>query len=52
VDEQDPVVREAFRDAIRARIGWAPTSPSTTASVDVEQAGYVRFTPETIEIWR
>jgi hypothetical protein len=53
VDERDPAVREAFRDAIRARIDWDPDEPEFHCfSVDVEQAGYVRFSHDTFEIWR
>ena len=52
VDERDPGVREAFREAIRSRIGWAPEEPEYHCfSVDVEEAAYVRFTQETFEIW-
>jgi general stress protein 26 len=44
VDEQDPGVRSAFRHAIRRRIDWAPDEPNYHCfSVDVEQAGYIRF---------
>ncbi len=44
VDEQDPEVRSAFRDAIRARIDWAPDEPNYHCfSVDVARAGYIRF---------
>ena len=44
VDERDPQVREAFRDAIRARIDWAPDEPAFHCfSLDVESAGYTRF---------
>lgn len=47
VDEQDPDVRAAFRDAIRARIDWAPDVPSFHRfSVDVRQAGFIRFGAE------
>lgn len=47
VDEQDPAVRLAFRDAIRARIDWAPDEPEYHCfSVDVRSAGYVRFGDE------
>lgn len=43
-DERDPEVREAFREAIRARIDWAPDEPNYHCfSVDVESAGYTRF---------
>lgn len=44
VDERDPDVRQAFRDAIKARIDWAPDEPNYHCfSVDVEEAGFVRF---------
>ena len=44
VEEHDPEVREAFREAIRARIDWAPDEPSYHCfSVEVESAGYTRF---------
>jgi hypothetical protein len=44
VDEQDPAVRAAFRDAIRARIDWAPDEPEYHCfSVDVTSAGYAVF---------
>ncbi len=53
VDERDPAVRSAFRDAIRARIDWAPGEPEYDCfSVDVEQAGFIRFAPEGIEVLR
>jgi hypothetical protein len=53
VDELDAAVREAFRAAIRERIQWAPDEPEYHCfSVDVEQAGYVRFTPASIEVLR
>lgn len=53
LDERDPAVREAFRSAIRARIGWAPDEPEYHCfSIDVERAGFIRFTPETMETWR
>jgi hypothetical protein len=44
VDEQNPAVRAAFREAIRARIDWAPDEPEYHCfSVDVEAAGYAVF---------
>jgi hypothetical protein len=49
VDEQDPEARDAFRDAIRARIDWAPDEPNYHCfSVDVESAGYIRFGDEAV----
>lgn len=47
VDERDPAVRDAFREAIRRRIEWAPDEPGYHCfSVDVRSAGYVRFGDE------
>ncbi len=44
VDESDPEVRAAFRDAIKARIDWAPDEPNFHLfSLDVEAAGYTVF---------
>jgi hypothetical protein len=44
VDERDPDVRAAFREAIRRRIDWAPDEPKYHCfSVDVRSAGYTRF---------
>ena len=44
VDELGPEVRSAFRDAIRARIDWAPDEPQYHCfSVDVTSAGYALF---------
>jgi hypothetical protein len=51
VDEREPAVREAFRDAIRARIDWAPDEPNFHCfSVDVEEAGYIRFGEEPVAL--
>jgi hypothetical protein len=51
IDEQDPAVREAFREAIRARIDWAPDEPNFHCfSVDVEEAGYIRFGDEPVAL--
>jgi pyridoxamine 5'-phosphate oxidase-like protein len=44
VDERDPELRAAFREAIRRRIDWAPDEPEYHCfSIDVRSAGYVRF---------
>jgi hypothetical protein len=44
VDEWDPGVPEAFRDAIQARIDWTPDEPNYHClSLDVQEAGYIRF---------
>jgi hypothetical protein len=44
VDERDPDVRRAFREAITKRIDWAPDEPNFHCfSVDVESAGYTVF---------
>jgi hypothetical protein len=53
VDERDASVRQAFRDSIRARIDWAPDEPNFHCfSLDVEEAGYIRFGEEpTVLAW-
>lgn len=44
VDELDTDVRRAFRDAITARIDWAPDEPEFHLfSLDVESAVYIVF---------
>lgn len=44
IDERDPGVRAAFREAILARIEWAPDEPRYHLySLDVQQAGFIRF---------
>ena len=44
MDERDPELRAAFREAIRRRIEWAPDEPEYHCfSVDVRSASYVRF---------
>jgi hypothetical protein len=44
VDERNPELRAAFREAIRRRIDWAPDEPEYHCfSIDVRSAGYVRF---------
>ncbi|HUL85020.1 MAG TPA: pyridoxamine 5'-phosphate oxidase family protein [Actinomycetota bacterium] len=44
IDEPDPDVRRAFHDEILRRIDWAPEEPNFHLfSLDVEQAGYIRF---------
>lgn len=44
VDVSDADVREAYRDAIKARIGWAPDEPEYHLfAVEIESAGYIVF---------
>jgi len=44
VDERDSDVRQAYRDTIGARIGWAPDEPDYHLfSLDVHSAGYAVF---------
>jgi hypothetical protein len=43
-DISAPEVRQAYRDAIRARIGWAPDEPEYHLfALDIESAGYIVF---------
>ncbi|MGH8837287.1 MAG: pyridoxamine 5'-phosphate oxidase family protein [Actinomycetes bacterium] len=44
VDITDPELRGAFRDAILARIDWAPDEPEFHLfALDVDRAAYLRF---------
>ena len=44
IDISAPDVRQAYRDAIKARIGWAPDEPEYHLfAVDIESAGYIVF---------
>jgi hypothetical protein len=48
VDLSDPGVRDAFREAIRKRIDWAPEEPRYHLfALDVERAAVLSFTGET-----
>jgi len=47
IDEPEPEVRQAFHDEILRRIDWAPEEPNFHLfSLNVEQAGYIRFGDE------
>jgi Pyridoxamine 5'-phosphate oxidase len=49
----DPETRQTFRDAIKARIDWAPDEPDYHLfALDVDSAGYVRFAGESMQTWR
>jgi hypothetical protein len=44
VDERDPQVRETYREALLARIDWAPDEPGFHLfSLDVREAVFMRF---------
>jgi hypothetical protein len=44
VDVRDPAIRAAYREAVRARIDWAPDEPTYHLfALDVETAAYLRF---------
>jgi len=46
-DIRDPDLRAAYRDAIAARIDWAPDEPGYHLfAIDVESAGFVTFAGE------
>jgi len=54
VDLSDPAVREAYRDAIRRRIDWAPDEPNFHLfAFDVERAAVLAFGEdgETVTLW-
>jgi hypothetical protein len=47
IDISAPEVRQAYRDAIKARIGWAPDEPEYHLfALGIESAGYVVFGDE------
>jgi hypothetical protein len=51
VDEQDPEVREAFREGLRERIGWAPDEPNYHCfSLEVEEASLIRLVVDPIAL--
>jgi hypothetical protein len=51
IDEQDPQVRAAYREALRARIDWAPEEPDYHLfSVDVREAAYMRFGQDAVAL--
>lgn len=44
VDIRDAPLRETYRRAITARIGWAPDEPSYHLfSIDIERAAFIKF---------
>jgi hypothetical protein len=44
IDTAAPDVRQAYRDAIKARTGWAPDEPEYHLfALDIESAGYIVF---------
>ena len=51
VDEHDPELRAAFRDAIQDRIDWAPEEPNYHLFwLDVQRAGFIRFGDDRIAL--
>lgn len=41
---RDASLRQTYRDAIKARIGWAPDEPSFHLfSIEIERAAFIRF---------
>jgi len=52
LEVSDLEVRGVYRDAIRARIDWAPEEPNFHLfAMDVERAGYKRFDEQANETW-
>jgi hypothetical protein len=53
IDIRDPALRQAYREAVQARIDWAPDEPNFHAfSLDVESAGFITFAePKTVLTW-
>ena len=53
VDVTDPELRRRYREAIRARIEWAPDEPGYHLfSLDVQAAPHVRFDEAGMDLWR
>ena len=52
-DVRDPVFRQSYREAVKARIDWAPDEPSFHAfSIAVQAAGFISFAePKTVIAW-
>ena len=51
LDEQDAEVREAFREGLRQRIGWAPDEPNYHCfSLEVEEASLIRLVVEPVAL--
>ena len=52
-DVRDPDLRSAYREAIKARIDWAPDEPNFHAfAMDVVAAGFITFRePRTVLSW-
>jgi hypothetical protein len=53
VEVREREVRQRYRDAIRARIDWAPEEPRFHVfAIDVERAGYITFAePHRVLTW-
>lgn len=53
IDVQDAALRSAYRDAVRARIDWAPEEPNFHAfSIDVKSAAFITFAePKLVLSW-
>lgn len=53
IDVQDPDLRRAYRDAVKARLDWAPAEPEFHAfAIDVESAGFITFgEPKAVLTW-
>jgi hypothetical protein len=52
-DVQEPGLRQAYRDAVKRRIDWAPDEPNFHAfAIDVRSAGFITFEdPKVVVTW-
>jgi hypothetical protein len=52
-DARDPTIRDSYREAVKARIDWAPDEPRFHAfAIDVDSAGFISFAePRTVIAW-
>jgi hypothetical protein len=53
MDVRDPDLRQAYREAVKARIDWAPDEPRFHAfSIDVVSAAFITFAePKIVIAW-
>jgi hypothetical protein len=48
----DPRLKQAYEDAIFARLQWRPSEPYHAFAIDIEAAGLVRFRDGGQDVWR
>ena len=53
VDVKEPELRQAYRQAVKSRIDWAPEEPNFHAfAIDIRSAGFITFAePRRVLVW-